>query len=199
MNPNIPMNLNNMMNPNMNNMMNNLNYMMMNVQNNNMNKTTKEQILDLINQNMQMTEQISINNNMIKNMIENSDFENENKEKTNRFKDITEIDFFPGYHGQKINVIFSDTTGIKINIITPFNAKVKDLLRAFHTSLQIQGKYLLKIKIFDIEDYIFLYNNNIISLNDEKTIFDYGLKKNVEKIVFYQRNSIIGGKNFKVK
>ena len=65
MNPNIPMNLNNMMNPNMN-IMNNLNYMMMNVQNNNMNKTTKEQILDLINQNMQMTEQISINNNMIK-------------------------------------------------------------------------------------------------------------------------------------
>ena len=41
MNPNIPMNLNNMMNPNMN-IMNNLNYMMMNVQNNNMNKTTKE-------------------------------------------------------------------------------------------------------------------------------------------------------------
>ena len=66
MNPNIPMNLNNMMNPNMNNMMNNLNYMMMSVQSNNMNKTTKEQILDLINQNMQMTEQISINNNMIK-------------------------------------------------------------------------------------------------------------------------------------
>ena len=65
MNPNITMNLNNMMNPNMN-IMNNLNYMMMNVQNNNMNKTTKEQILDLINQNMQMTEQISINNNMIK-------------------------------------------------------------------------------------------------------------------------------------
>ena len=66
MNPNIPMNLNNMMNLNMNNMMNNLNYMMMSVQSNNMNKTTKEQILDLINQNMQMTEQISINNNMIK-------------------------------------------------------------------------------------------------------------------------------------
>ena len=26
------------------------------------------------------------------------------------------IDFFPGYNGKKINVIFSDTTGIKINI-----------------------------------------------------------------------------------
>jgi hypothetical protein len=105
MNPNIPMNLNNMMNPNMN-IMNNLNYMMMNVQNNNMNKTTKEQILDLINQNMQMTEQISINNNMIKNMIENSDFENENKEKTNRFKDITEIIFFLDIMAKRLMLFF---------------------------------------------------------------------------------------------
>ena len=65
--------------------------------------------------------------------------------------------------------------------------------------MQIYGKYLLKIKIFDIEDYIFFYNGSIISLNEEKTIFDYGLKMNIEKIVFSQKNSIIGGKNFKVE
>jgi len=65
--------------------------------------------------------------------------------------------------------------------------------------LQIYGKCLLKIKIFDIEDYIFLHNGSIISLNEEKTIFDYGLRNVFEKIVFSQKNSIIGGKNFKVE
>ena len=147
MNPNFN-NLNhNLINPNMNDMMNNfnnINNMMMNLPNDNMNPDIKQQILNLINQNIQMTELISMNNKMIKAMTENSDFGNNNKEKDVPLKNFLDIDFFPEYDGQRVNVIFSHSKGNKINIITPLKAKVKDLINAFHITLQIYGKYIMK-------------------------------------------------------
>ena len=89
---------------------------MMNLPNYNMNPSVKQQILNLINQNIQMTEQISMNNKMIKSMIENADFENDNNEE-NKLKDFCQINFFPGNYGQKINVVFEDNRGSKINMI----------------------------------------------------------------------------------
>ena len=93
-----------------------------------------------------MTEQISMNNKMIKSMIENADFENDNNEE-NKLNEFYEIDFFPGNYGQKINVVFEDYRGskIKINMITPLDVKMKDLLSAFHIKLQIFDKYITNI------------------------------------------------------
>jgi hypothetical protein len=196
MNPNFN-NLNhNLINPNMNDMMNNfnnINNMMMNLPNDNMNPNIKQQILNLINQNIQMTELISMNNKMIKEMIENSDFGNNNKEKDVPLKNFLDIDFFPEYDGQRVNAIFSNTKGYKINIITPLKAKVKDLINAFHITLQIYGKYVMKTNILKIKDYTFIWNGSIIPINEQKTLSEYGMIQNVINIVFNEKNNIIGG------
>ena len=196
MNPNFN-NLNhNLINPNMNDMMNNfnnINNMMMNLPNDNMNPSVKQQILNLINQNIQMTELISMNNKMIKEMIENSDFGNNNKEKDVPLKNFLDIDFFPEYDGQRVNAIFSNTKGYKINIITPLKAKVKDLINAFHITLQIYGKYVMKTNILKIKDYTFIWNGSIIPINEQKTLSEYGMIQNVINIVFNEKNNIIGG------
>ena len=196
MNPNFN-NLNhNLINPNMNDMMNNfnnINNMMMNLPNDNMNPDIKQQILNLINQNIQMTELISMNNKMIKAMTENSDFGNNNKEKDVPLKNFLDIDFFPEYDGQRVNVIFSHSKGNKINIITPLKAKVKDLINAFHITLQIYGKYIMKTNILKIKDYIFIWNGSIIPINEQKTLSEYGMIQNVINIVFNEKNNIIGG------
>ena len=195
MNPNIPMNLNNMMNPNMNNMINNLNdinNMMM--QNNNINQNTKQQILDLINQNIQMTETINMNNKMIKSMIENSDFKNDKEDKKDIINDFYEIDFFPRYQGRRINVLFTDQlTGNRINMITPVNIKMKDLINAFYIKNQIYEKYIFKKDISKSYDFYFLYNGYRISENEEKTISECGLVAQTEVIVFAPKNNMIGG------
>ena len=196
MNPNFN-NLNhNLINPNMNDMMNNfnnINNMMMNLPNDNMNPSIKQQILNLINQNTQMTELISMNNKMIKEMIENSDSGNNNKEKDVPLKNFLDIDFFPEYDGQRVNAIFSNTKGYKINIITPLKAKVKDLINAFHITLQIYGKYVMKTNILKIKDYTFIWNGSIIPINEQKTLSEYGMIQNVINIVFNEKNNIIGG------
>ena len=196
MNPNFN-NLNhNLINPNMNDMMNNfnnINNMMMNLPNDNMNPNIKQQILNLINQNIQMTELISMNNKMIKAMIENSDFGNNNKEKDVPLKDFLDIDFFPEYDDHRVNAIFSNTRGYKINIITPLKAKVKDLINAFHITLQIYGKYIMKTNILKIKDYTFIWNGSIININEQKTLSEYGMIQNIINIVFNEKNNIIGG------
>ena len=187
MNPNL-----NILNNNMMNNFNNINNMMMNLPNDNMNPHVKQQILNLINQNIQMTEQISMNNKMIKSMIENSDFENDNKEE-NILNEFYEIDFFSGNNGQKINVVFEDNRGCKINMITPLDVKMKDLLSAFHIKLQIYDKYICKTKNFQLSDYSFIYKAVKIPLNEQKTLFEYGLTNPTEYITFFINNVLIGG------
>ncbi len=69
---------------------------------------------------------------------------------------------------------------------------MKDLLTIFHIKLQMYGEDY-KIKIFDLFEYYFLYNGYSISLNEEKTISEFGLSSSQEKIIFNLRNTIIGG------
>ena len=188
MNPNF-----NNLNNNMMNNFNNMNNMMMNLPNDNMNPSVKQQILNLINKNILMTEQISKNNEMIKSMIENSDFGNDNNKTDGPLKNFLDIDFFPGYDGQRINVTF-DSSEIKLNMHVPLNVKIKDLIRAFHVTLQIYGKYVFKTyNILKIEDYSFIWNGSIVSINEPKTLFEYGMRQNFTNIIFYKKNNIIGG------
>ena len=161
--------------------MNNFQPMMFNQFNNNLNKD--ELMINLINQNSQMTNQITINNDMLKSLMQN-----QMKSKL----DLSEINFFPRYKGKKINILFEDNTGIKMNITTPNDAEMKDLLAIFHIRLQIYGLEN-KIKIYELKDYSFMYNSLKISVDEKKTINVYGMHKVLETIVFFLKNAIIGG------
>ena len=161
--------------------MNNFQPMMFNQFNNNLNKD--ELMINLINQNSQMTNQIAINNNILKSLMQNP-----MKSKL----DLSEINFFPRYKGEIINIFFQDNTGIKINIATPYDAQMKDLLTIFHIRLQIYGLENKK-KIYELKAYTFLYNSQKISLDEKASIFDYGLKNKLETIVFFLKNNMIGG------
>ena len=130
-----------------------------------------------------MANQIAFNENMIKSTM---------SQKTSIYNLTSKIDFFPRYKGKKLNIFFENSSGIKINIITPNDCKMKDLLTIFHIKLQMYGEDY-KIKIFDLFEYYFLYNGYSISLNEEKTISEFGLSSSQEKIIFNLRNTIIGG------
>ena len=176
-----------MMNPNMNNMMNNLNdinNMMMNNQNN------QEQIINLINQNIQMANQIMINNNMIKTMIENSNFGNDNQQSLfNHY--LANIDLFPGNTGRKINVIFEDDSLTKLIVCTPTDAKMSELLKVFYIKYQLYAKSQHKY-IENLNEYFFIHNSRLILLDEHKTLQEFGLIHPNEKVIF-KIKKIIGG------
>ena len=176
------------MNPNMNNMMNNLNdinNMMMPNQNN------KEQILNLINQNIQMANQIVINNNMIKTMIENSNFGNDNQ--LSLFNsDLANIDLFPGNTGKKINVIFEDDSLTKLAVVAPIDAKMSELLKAFYIKFQFYAKFQHKY-IGNLKEYFFIHSGSLISLDEQRTLQGFGFIHPIEHIIFKIKNAIIGG------
>ena len=165
---------------NMMNNMNNLNNMMMSNQNN------KEQILNLINQNIQMANQIVINNNMIKTMIENSN-------QQNQFNfDLSNIDLFPGNTGEKINVIFEYDSFTIITVITPLDAKMKDLLKAFYIKFQLYAKSKNK-DIRNLDEYSFIHSARLISLDEQRTLQEFGFVHSFEHVIFKLKQDIIGG------
>ena len=181
----------------MNDMVNNFNDInnMMMFNNNNINQNDKEQLLNLINQNIQMTNQIAINNNLIKNIIENSNFSDDNQKNNKFYKEISKIDFFPGKMGGKINVIFEYGPLNMINIVAPLDATVKELLVGFYIKYQIYAIINNK-KIGNLNDYIFIHSARIISSSDEnKTLFQFGFKNPHECVIFKDKNDLIGGQN----
>ena len=184
MNPNI----NNLMNPNINNMMLNQNIM------NNMEQNKKDLILNIINQNIQLTNQIAINNNMIKEIIDNPNFNMENINKKNDFyNELYNMDFFPGKYGERINIIFEGDL-IKINVVAPLNVTIEELIEIFYIKFQIEAKYR-KINIFQLNNYNFLYKGCVVPTNEKKTLKEYGLNSRVEHILFNLKNILIGGLN----
>ena len=176
-------------NPNMDNMINNYN-LINNMVMSNPNNKDKEVLLNLIEQNIQMTNQIAINNNMIKNMIKNSDFSNNIKE--NEFNKLYDIDFFPRRKGEKINGIFEKDPLTKIFIICPSDAKINEVLDAFFVRLQFDFK--LDKNVYDnnkLEDYFFIHNAKTISLEDNRTLSECGFHP-YERIIFQRKNDLIG-------
>ena len=140
-----------------------------------------------------MTNQIAVNNNMIKTIIENSNLGNANQ--NNGFVkeyDIFNINFFPGKIGEKINIIFYQDSLTQITIVVPSDATVEELLQAFYVKLQIYGKINNK-NIYELNHYFFIRNGNMISLNEKRTIHQFGLVRVFEKIIFKNRNDLIGG------
>ena len=107
-----------------------MNNIIMNNQDNS-NQNNKEIILDLMDQNIQMANQLSINNNMIKTIFENSNLSDENITKY-IYNELYNIDFFPLKSGEKINVIFKDSTGTSITVVAPMDATMRELLEVFY-------------------------------------------------------------------
>ena len=132
-----------------------------------------------------------MNNNMIKTMFENYNLGSFNQQK-DIFNELYSIDFFPLKSGRRINVLFKDSTGIRITVIAPSDATMSELLEAFYIKFQMFAKYNDK-KIEKLKDYFFIYRGLIISFDEKKTISEYGLNMNVEEIIFNLNNNIIGG------
>ena len=201
------MNMNNLINEN-----NNMNQMMGNEGNIN-NQNMNNFMLNLIDQNIQMANQIAINNNILKMIIENpSSFNNlnnlfnENNQNLfgnnqipfinfninemnkNSIQFINNVDFFPGKSNNKNNILFENTNGFKTNMIVPIDVKMSELFSAFFRKIKLMGYNVNKL-----EEFVFLFNGCIISLNEQRTISEYGLVERVNKIVFFEKNNIIGG------
>ena len=196
---------NNMMDMNlMNNMMMNnsmMNNMMMNnMMNMNMNqmndfqKEKNELIIKLVNQNNTLGNLIEKNNNKIKKIVENQILEKNEYESYEEiyYLDLCKIEFFPNYKCEKINIVFEKTTGLILAMNAPIYASVKELLMAFYIKLQIILTNKSKI-VYELKDYYFIYNGTRISLDEKRTISDYGILPN-SKIIFGDNKNINGGK-----
>ena len=186
---------NNMMDMNLMNQMMMMNNMMNMNQMNDMQNFKKDLILKLINQNSTLANLIEKNNSKIKMIVENqildrNDYESFNDEAY--YLDPSKIEFFPNYKCDKISIVFEKTTGLKLTMFVPIYALVKELLMAFYIKLQIV--LLSKSeKIYELKDYYFVYNGLRISLDEKRTISEYGISPN-SKIVFGDNKDISGGK-----
>ena len=181
------MNENNFNNDNM--MMNNMMNMIQ------MQHLKKELILKLVNQNNTLANLIEKNNSKIKKMVENQDLDNNDYEYFNNeiyYLDFRQIDFFPNYNCDRINIAFENDSGLTITMFTPKYAPVKELLKAFYIKLQIIQKSKSQA-IHDLKDYYFIYNGSRLSLDEKRTISEYGFLSN-SKIVFGKNINVIGGK-----
>ena len=88
------------------------------------------------------------------------------------------------------NVYFERSTVIKINVRVSRNIRIAELLHIFLKNLKVQDIILKKTNW----DYIYLFNGCIIQLNEQETLFNYGFGDNVNRIVFYLKNNMIGRK-----
>ena len=99
-------------------------------------------------------------------------------------------DPFPFYQGQRLNILFETGTGLKLNIASPLNISVKELLLAYIHKIGI-GESLLGNKIF------FIVNGRTISSNEQKTVIDYFRdclygNANQVKVIVLDASNIIG-------
>ena len=72
-------------------------------------------------------------------------------------------DSFPGYVGERINIVFETGIGITINIATPINVTVKDLLIKFTERVGV-SPLLINKKLF------FVVNGSTIDSEEQKTV-----------------------------
>ena len=100
-------------------------------------------------------------------------------------------DSFPGYVGERINIVFETGIGIIINIATPINVTVKDLLIKFTERVGV-SPLLINKKLF------FVVNGSTIDSQEQKTVGAYfkdsltnALKFQV-KIVVLDASNVVG-------
>jgi len=131
---------------------------------------TINSIKNFIKQNIQIENQIYLNNNTIKSMIN---------------KKLEYVDYFPGNNNRRINIGFDKPNSLCINIIVPINIKVKDLLLTYANKMEINQNLLGK-------DIYFLYNGYKLNINEDKDLPSFGLKDG-DKIIVVDSKVKIGG------
>ena len=97
---------------------------------------------------------------------------------------------FPGYIGERINIIFETGTGLKFNFPTPISVSVKDLLRQFIRKVGV-SETLLDKKIF------FVINGRTIPINETSTCQNFFTANsygsiNQVKIIVLDASNVIG-------
>ena len=149
-------------------------------------------IKNLINQNNAMMNQIALNNNMIMELLNNPYFNHNQNDMINipqevipRGDKIIMEDHFPGNINRRYNISFTLPSGRKVNIATPVDIKVKDLLLTFSKVANINERLLGK-------NITFLYNGCLINVKEEKNIKEFGFVP-LTTIIVYDKNNVIGG------
>ena len=93
-------------------------------------------------------------------------------------------DVSPYDNSLKTNICFITQKGQKMNIICPYNMKVRDLFIKYVQRLGL-GPGVMGDSLF------FLFNGQKIDLNEERTVFDIGLQ-NGGHIVVLDVKEVIG-------
>ena len=140
-----------------------------------------------INQNYNINQNMNNSNRMNSVNVSKSQFEQINKT-GNVFKNISNkltYDISSPFNiNPKANIIFNTQKNQMINIIAPFDMKVKDLLSNFVQKLGL-GIGVMEKSLF------FLFNGFKIDINEEKNIVEYGLDKG-GKIIVMDIKEVIG-------
>ena len=96
----------------------------------------------------------------------------------------TIIDIKPNYQGIKINIFFQDSRGTKVNVLSPFDISVKELL------LNYVKKMGLGENVIDSGIY-FLFNGGKLKKDEKKSIYELGIL-NGTIIIVIDRNAVMG-------
>ena len=105
-------------------------------------------------------------------------------------KSLPVMDSFPGYTGNRINVIFETGTGLLINIPTPITITVEELFIKFANRVGVSESLLGK-KIF------FIANGSAIKADEKRTVGDFfkdfsNNLKDQMKIIVLDASNVIG-------
>jgi len=96
----------------------------------------------------------------------------------------TVIDISPNYQGMKINIFFQNSSGTKVNVLSPSDITVEDLL------LNYVQKIGLGVNVIDSAIY-FLFSGAKLKRNDKRKIYELGIL-NGTIIIVIDRNAVCG-------
>ena len=96
----------------------------------------------------------------------------------------TIIDINPNYPGVKINIFFQNPSGTKVNVLSPSDITVKDLLLKYVSKLGL-GENIIDSAIY------FLFSGARLKKDNEKKIYELGMM-NGAIIIVIDRNALIG-------
>ena len=89
-------------------------------------------------------------------------------------------------NSQKVNLIFKSTGNFVVNMFVPIDAKMKDVFSAFIQKVGIGKKALGK--------YIyFLFNGSYINYNEEKKVYEIGIRSNYCTILVIDASNLLAG------
>ena len=97
-------------------------------------------------------------------------------------------DPFPNNGFQKLNIVFATSNNTKIIMHAPVNAQMKEVFKAFVKKVGLPE--------YTLGRYInFLYNGLFVKCNEERTVYEIGIKFDFSTIVVLDTKNLIAGIN----